>query len=295
VAEFADLSEVINRTTGGNSGTPVTYQFIKNGRHNAAAAVAPVAGRWTDLGPMEGSPAAAWAGTVPAAEASCDRTTTGALGQANPGGGRELYIVSGGASLGPAAGLLMVYDKLAIVGQTDSAVALSGTVTTAQVLTLDPPARANTTSTTTIGNEIWVGISTQIGTTLTTGTCDYNDQDNNATATSATFQIGGTGLREQHRLIPVPLATGDTGVKQVDNIDLAASTTTAGQLYVMLLRPVCFIPVPVAGQATFIDFLTGIPNGKGIKVLTDASLHLAFLSAGTAVPQVNCWLNMVER
>jgi hypothetical protein len=210
-----------------------------------------------------------------------DNTTDGGVKQADPGGGREKWLtgIVGGSS---QTGTILVYDRLAHDGT------FSGTVTTSQAVSFTPPSRYSSG----VGNAIFVEVSSAIGSTATTATCAYNDQDNNA-ATSPAFSIGGTGLQEAQRLIWVPLATGDTGVRNVTDIDLAATTGTAGDLAVVLAHPLAWIPVSGAGLGQVRDFITGLPSI--IKVETDACLSFAFLANGTTAPEVWGSLHMVER
>ena len=62
MAAIADLSDLINRSTGGNSGTPDNLFFFKRARVAGAAATAPIAGRPASLWTYDGQPSA---GTAP--------------------------------------------------------------------------------------------------------------------------------------------------------------------------------------------------------------------------------------
>lgn len=283
MAAITDASDYINRMTGGNSGTPEDLFFMKDARVAGAAAVATVAGRMTSLWPYEGYPSHG-VNPVSSTGAALDNTTQGGLKQTDPGGGRQKWLV-GVSAPATQVGTLILYDRLAQDGGFD------GTVTTSQTVSFTPPSRYNNG----IGNQIWLEIGTIIGTTGTTVTCQYENQSGSgsANATTPAVSIGGTGLREVGRIIPMTLAAGDTGVKNIADIDLAASTTTAGNIAALLVHPLCIIPTTQSGVAIPRDFLTGSPGP--IEIKTDACLAFAWLAQTTTAPQIPVGsLHMVE-
>lgn len=279
MAALTDLSDIINRVTGGNSGTPEHLFFYRDSRVDSAAAVATVAGRMTSLWQYEGVPSG---GAAPGAVAAPDNTTAGGLKQADPGGGRTKWLLGATAS-SSAAGTLILYDRLLHIS------GLSGTSTSAQTVggTL-----GRYTGSESSGNQIWVEIYTQIGTTATTVTASYTDQDGNASSTTTATAIGGTGLREAQRIIPLPLASGDTGVRAVASVTLAATTGTAGDFGVSIVRPLAVLPIGLLGAGTVRDFIAGLPSIQEIK--TDACLALAWLANTTTAPQVTGSIHCIE-
>lgn len=280
MAALTDLSDVINRLTGGNSGTPEQIFFHKQSRVGGAAAAAPIAGRHISLWGYEGSPSH---GVTPISStgAALDNTTQGGLKQVDPGGGRSKWLL-GGNVVTNVAGMLILYDRLAQDGGLD------GTNTAAQTVSFTPPTRYSDG----IGNQIWVEISTIIGTTGTTATCSYTDQDGNAGQTTPAFAIGATGLREAQRILPVPLAAGDYGVQNIANIDLVATTGTAGDFAILLVHPLLYIPVTQAGVPGERNCIAGFPSVVEIK--PDACLALAWMPNTTTV--LNWWgqFSMIE-
>lgn len=274
MAEIVDASDYINLMTGGGAGAPEDLFFHKQDRVAGAAAVATVAGRMTSLWPYEGCPSHG-VNPVSGTGAALDNTTQGGLKQTDPGGGRQKWLV--GVSIPVSqVGTLILYDRLAQDGGFDA------TVTTAQTVSFTPPSRYSDG----IGNQIWLEIGTIIGSTATTITCDYEDQDGSGSSnsTTPTVAFGGTGLREVGRIIPMSLAAGDTGVKNIANVDLAASTTTAGNFAALLVHPLCIIPTTQSGIAIPRDFLTG--SHGPIEIKTDACLALAWVAQGTTAPQI---------
>lgn len=267
---YTDLSAFINRATGGNSGSPEPRSWFKDARIAGAAAPATIAGRGHSLWTYDGNPAA---GAAPGgAWRNPTAATNGGLKQANPGGGREKWLSYGGGGAS-VAGTLLVYDRLGDIS------GLNGTTTTAQTFT-----GSLTRNTGGIGNRIWIEIYSQIGTTATTATCSYTNQAGTSGQVSPAFAIGGTNNREQTRIIEVSLASGDYGVQAVANVDLLATTGTAGDFGVTVIRPLLWLPWPVLGAGGDVSALA---KGIGpVEVDTDACIGLAWYANGTTAPQI---------
>lgn len=271
MAALTDLSDVINRRTGGNSGAPEDIWVYVDGRIGAAAATAPVAGRYTSLWSYNKNRMGS--GAIPSTSAVPTNATNGTLAQTNPAGGAQKWLVGSGCSFNTNCGI-MVYDRLVHSG------GLSGVTTTAQTTNL--PTSALTRYTSGEGNFIFVEISALIGTTTTTATIEYTNQDGTTGRVTPAFTIGGTGLREAQRFIIVPLADGDTGVRAIANLDLVATTGTAGDIAVGIGHPINFMVANTSGGMTVMDHLSGhqiLPE-----VMEDAALAYFFLASVTTVP-----------
>jgi hypothetical protein len=164
--------------------------------------------------------------------------------------------------------MLLLYDRLLHNG------GLSGTSTVAQ--TVGGTLTRNTGG---VGNIIFLEIYTQVGATATTIEVSYTNQGGTSGQITPAISFGGTGLREAQRLIPVPLASGDTGVQAVASVDLVAGTGTGGNFGVTIARPIAYIPINIGGVGGWRDFVTGLP---GIPKLDAGScLSLAFFSHDT--------------
>ncbi len=274
---LASLSELVNRLSGGNAGAPEHLTHWQDNRVGSAAAQATVAGRWTSLWLYNSHPAS---GAVPAAVEAPTRATSGALKQTNPGSGKEKWLL-GHEVMATQPGTLIVYDRLLHIG------GLNGTLTTAQTV-----AGSLTRNTGGVGNQIWVEIYTLIGTTATTITASYTNQAGTAGQTTVAASIGAAGLNEPQRIIPLPLASGDNGVRAVASVTLAATTGTAGNFGVTIARPLLSVVVPAGGVGSVRDAISGLPSIQ--KVDTDACLALAWLAAGTTVPQFMGLLHFVD-
>lgn len=263
-----DLSGMINRQTGGNSGSPEPLWFHRNGRRAGAAAATLIAGRWTSLWTHDGQPSA---GVAPGAVAIPTDATAGGLRQTDPGGGREKWLLGGGAA-GLAVCTVILYDRLLHIG------GLSGTVTTAQTV-----GGTLTRYTGGLGNFILAEIYTQIGATGTTITASYTDEGSTSGNTTPATAIGATNLREAERLIWLPLAAGDRGVQAVASVTLAATTGTAGDFGVTVAHPLAFATVGQTGLGTWRSFI----DGHGIpEIETDACLALAYFCGAVAVAEL---------
>lgn len=281
MSAIASLSDLVNRATGGNSGTPQAKTFWKDSRVGAAAAVSPVAGRMSSLWEYNGTPSH---GIPPTTVAIPDNTTDGGLKQTDPGGGRQLWL-TGGSVTASTQGGLMIYDRLLHIGSLD------GTNVGAQTV---GGSLTRYTGTLAAGNEIWVEIYAQIGATSRTITASYTDQGGAGGTTVATA-IGNTGLREAQRIIRLPLAAGDSGVRGVTSVTLSATTGTAGNFGVSIVRPLLWIPITSLGTPSLRESVAGLAGLAGpLEVLTDACLAMAWLANGTAVPSLEGHLNFIE-
>lgn len=276
---FADLSEVINRMTGGNSGTPENLFIAVDNRIDSAAAAATVAGKWSSLWRYNKSRGGS--GAVPSSAAAPDNATRGGLMQVDPSGGREKWLL-GQACISNAAGAMMLYDRLLHNG------GLSGTVTTAQ--TVGGTLTRNTGGE---GNQIWAEIYTLIGTTATTITASYTNQAGTSGRTTKAVSIGGTGNREAERLLPLPLQDGDTGVQAVASVTLAGTTGTAGSFGITIMKPIGIGIISGVALGYWRDYVAGLPGLP--KIDTDACLSLAFFANSTGAPQLMFAAGMAER
>ena len=282
MAAITDLSDLINRQSGGNDGNPNNLYFHKVPRVAGVAATAPIVGRGCSLWTYDGMPAG---GAVPTAGAIPTRSTTGALPFTAPG--MDLHLI--GTSITPlTAGVYLLYDRLFHIG------GLSGASTADQTVQGSTPSPALQRVGLGGGAGIiaWYEIYTAIGTTTTTLTMTYTDQDGN-TGQTATINIGATGFREVTRAQRIPLAAGDTGLRAIEKVKLTATTGTAGDFGITIAQPLAWIPVGVAGTAGWRDYTTGLP---GIPVINpDACLALMFIPAAATAPEVWGSLATVEK
>ena len=278
MAVIDDISVIVNRLTGGNSGTPDHASRYWDNRVDTLAATNTVQGRLTSLWQYEGAPAggAAPGGTVRVPT----NATDGAYKQANPGGGREKWLLSLNG-WGSSGGSLIIVDRLLDI----SGFAADATTTRTVGGTL-------TRNTGGLGNLIIAEIYTIVGTTATTITASYTNQAGTSGRTSTATAFGGTGLREAQRAIILPLQSGDTGVQACASCALAATTGTAGDYGITIARKIAQLDIPAGGGGAFRDLISGTP--AIIEVDTDACLAAYWVASGTAAPQAECTLHMIE-
>jgi hypothetical protein len=282
MAAITDLSDLINRQTGGNSGTPENLFFHKVPRIAGASATTPIAGRACSLWQYDGMPAG---GAVPTVAEVPTRTTQGSLPFTAPGGTREKWLI--GASIAPlVSGVFLLYDRLFHIG------GLSATLTTAQTVQGSPATPALTRNTSGAGNMAFYEIYTTVGGIGTTLTMTYTDQSGN-TGNTNTINFGGTNFRESTRAQRIPLAAGDTGIQSIQSVQLTASTGIAGNFGITIAQPLAWIPVGAAGMAGWRDYTTGLPGMPAID--TNACLSLMFIPSAATAPEVFGCLGFVEK
>lgn len=278
MAAITDLSDYINLSTGGGAAMPQHLSWFSDGRVGSTAAAAEAVARPKSLwhwNTTRGS------GAIPGAAAAPNNTTLGGLRQANPGGGRQLWL-TGAMMQFTNAGTWMLYDRLLHNG------GLSGTVITAQAV-----GGTLTRYTNGVGNMLAVEIYTAIGGTGTTAVINYTNQDGNPAVTPS-FVIGGAGFREAGRMIFVPLASGDSGVQGVTDIDLLASTTVAGSFGVTVVHPLLTLMNGGAGYPSQFDPAFMRPGV--VEVLTDACLaQLLIPSATSATTMAQAYVTLTEK
>lgn len=167
-----------------------------------------------------------WNGAAPATTEALTRDSTGAL--TPPRAATRLLAVD----IARETGALMLADRLV------HSAGLSGTSTSRQTTGLPTAALPRHTS----GDGVFAYLTawSAIGSTATTATVEYTNEDGDAKTT--TVVIGGSGEREAGALLPIPLAAGDRGVRSVEAVTLAATTGTAGNFGIVLAKPVAIIP-----------------------------------------------------
>lgn len=278
---IADLSDLINRVSGGNNGNPQHLWTWIDNRIGAAAGTTPVAGEFTSLWRYNATRGGC--GAIPTVAENPTRGTAGALKQANASGGRELHLL-GIEGWSSQVGSIVLYDRLAHIG------GLSGALTILQTVNLSTT-RYNTQATCD-GVRIAVEIYTQIGGTSTTITASYTNQDGTSGRTTQAVVIGGTGNRDAERLQFLPLQAGDTGVLSVQSVILSASTGVTGNFGITLIKDLVMATCSVSSTGFQRDCVTGLPSIP--KVEADACLAWYWLPINTNLPQLMLCPHFVE-
>lgn len=282
MAAITDLSDLINRATGGNSGTPENIWWHKVSRVSGVAPASITSGRMISFWQYDGSPSA---GAVPTSGAIPDNTTTGGLRQANPGGGRQKWLIQAGAVVN-TYGTLIIYDRLFHIG------GLSGTSTADQTVQGATPSPALTRYTDGVGTFAFYEVFTGIGSTQTTLTTTYTNTAN-ATQTS-TIPIGSSlyGTTAQRAQF-IPLASGDVGIKAIEKVKLTASTGTAGNFGIVIGKPLVYLVISATSVGSWRDYSTGLPSIP--EVPSNSCLSMLWIPGSSNAPDSFGCMSFVEK
>lgn len=262
-------------------------QFWRSEWNKITGAAAYTAGRWYDTSPLNGHPIAnAWAGTS-LTWTACDESTgngTQIFGIRNGGNVAtdikhllNLWAVTGVATGVPS--VLMLCDMQGywpgISMNSGSAQSLSGT-----------PAPRYTNG---AGCRLYLIITATSGATAHNLSMSYTDQDGNTgqalpvtvacTASAIVPHITHSGTAANNYGPFVPLASGDTGVRNVASVTLSAASG-AGTAALVMTRPLAVLPLTTASVAGERDLVNQFPSLPQIK--DGACLHF-LLFAGAAV------------
>ncbi len=239
------------------------------GRYCKSAQIATGTG-WNSEWISTGLPVAATAPGTTAA--TCDRTTTGALGQGNKAGAEQRAILrryGEGTSGTAVGGMFMLVDRLAQVG------GLSGTTITAQ--TVSTPALTRFTS----GAGVWAAaeIYTAVGATGTTITASYTNTTPTAGQLTQPVIFGGAGFSNARRLLPLSLAAGDVGITAVSTCTVLATTGTVGNFGITLFKTLGIWPTNATWP--FSNTMNPMGNMLPMSAIPDnACLQLLHFGAG---------------
>ena len=228
---------------------------------------ATVYGLTTPVNPVFGGSFFLMGGSVPSTAAACDAGTVGALPTCPIFSAltAQRWLVQAESMQSNAAtgyGALL-YDRLSHQG------GLSGIVATAQTTNLPTAALPRYTT----GAQVWIGLEiyTAVGATATTVTANYTNQAGTAGRTTKAVAFGGSGTNSAGTIVILPLADGDTGVRSVESVTLAATTGTAGNFGVTLIMPLFVLP-PAYGGIPESIYANGLMAGKMIELVSNACL-----------------------
>lgn len=184
-------------------------------------------------------PPSAPAAALPSTSTNPSSTMDGAFAQNSSGSFQQRMWVR--TITGQQAQNLIIMDRLSHVGGIVGNVATPQTVNTAALTRY------------TNGDGVWAAleIGNQIGVTSTTVTISYTNSQGVAGRTSQPIDIGNTGRREAARWFFFSLQEGDTGVRSVETLTFAATTGTAGDCAVVLVKPLLVLPNTTANYAEF--------------------------------------------
>jgi len=166
---------------------------------------------------------------------------------------------------GITSGKLIIYDRLFHNSE------MSGIITTDTSLGSVP----DLTRPDALGGgvELWGEIYTAIGATTATLNIKYTNQDG-TTGRNATYSHPANA-ESVGQMFPLILQAGDTGIRKPTSYNWSATTGTAGNFGLTLLRRICEIPLETKGQIySFADL------GQS-KIYDDACLAMMILCSAT--------------
>ena len=119
-----------------------------------------------------------------------------------------------------------------------------------------------------------------VGGTATTVTISYTNSAGVSGRTSTATSFGGSGFNQLGFLIPIPLQAGDTGIRSIESVTLAATTGIAGNFGVCMFKPLSMISLESATGAMPLDSVsTGCIIGSLAEIHPDACLTISVFSA----------------
>jgi hypothetical protein len=197
---------------------------------------------------------------------TCDRTTAGALGQAN---GAVQNWLARASAMANVRGTWILVDRLWHCRSMGFA-ASTYTVTTPGSL----PARITDSG---VGCEIWCEQNVAAGAASGTLTVNYLDTGGGAGAGVIAAVVSAPVIGQMQ---PVPLASGDLGVSQIVSA-VNSATWTSGSFGITILKRIVEIPVGVVGVGTVLDWA-----GCLATIHADACLQWIWLAETTTAPTV---------
>jgi hypothetical protein len=223
---------------------------------------AEAAGAWHSLWKIAGLPGAGYA---------CSRLTPGAIPFTNPASGAS-YLARLAFACGNVA-TMVLYDRLWACSGFDTTSVLLQVIAAAG----DLPARDRNGESAGDGVEMWLEVYAAPGTTAATWTVTYVNSE--GTGGRTTTFAHPANAEAVGMMIPLPLAAGDTGVRQVTGFQCSVSSGTAGNVGITLLRRIAEVPVPAAGVVTLLDGVSlGLP-----RIFNDSCLAMAILASTTSM------------
>lgn len=244
--------------------------------YQKTTAVAGVAGTWTDLGTATGStPVDAYAGTSLTFVATDDTYSGGAVYHGGDVSTATKHFLNASASVFAAAGapwILLCVDQVGYVPITTTDVTGTGSRTVTMTPISNTGAKVDRWAN---GAGLRAYFSTEVaptagGPNLTTFT--YTNQAGTTgktlgatvgfAATPVTGMIPHSGNAATRYGPFLPLAAGDSGIRDIENFTLSGGTayTGSGQLVLHLVRPLWQLPIPATGILTERDFVNQLPS-----------------------------------
>lgn len=266
-AGFASIGDALARASSGNSQT-LNGTISKTG---PTGVVASASSLWR-VGAM---PAAGGAGSAAPGGRAPDKSTTGAMAFNNPASG-TLHLVGADFSASVINNAVMVYDRIFDVAKTINSTATESVTGVPTRYQSSTPGDADYAG----GNFLFMEVGgTQLANTAHNWTtCLYRDEAGNDAQTlpSVTGNPGGVATIVDRFDMPVntwfaPLATGDVGIKDLNQMQCSALVAT-GALNFVIGHPIGIMSFPVINSLLPFDWLTN--RNQAPRIFNDAALAM---------------------
>lgn len=256
-------------------------QITTNGKYGRidyakTTAVAGVAGTWTDLGTATGSvPASTYAGTSLTFVPTDDTWSEGVIPHGGDVSTATKHFLNASGYVFAAAGapwVLMCVDQVGYVPITGTDVTGTSSRTITMTAISNTSAKVDRYAN---GAGLRAYFSTEVAPTLGgpnltamtyTNTAGTTGRSIGVTvgfaATPVTGQVPHSGNAATRYGPFLPLAAGDTGIKDLEAFTLSGGTAYGGtgQLVLHLVKPLWQIPIPASGILTERDFVNQLPS-----------------------------------
>jgi hypothetical protein len=262
---FTSISDALARASSGDG------QML-NGGQIAKSGSTGVVGSASSLWRQGSQPASGATSAAAPAGAAPTKATTGAMRFNNPSSG-TLHLVGADFSANVINNCVMLYDRIFNVAKT-----MNSTAT--EAVTGVPTRYQNTTPGTEDSAEgnflfIEVGGTALAATAHNWTTCLYTDSDGNANQTLPSV-TGNSGAIVDRFDMPVnnwfcPLASGDAGIKDLDQMQCSAAVAT-GVINFVIGHPIGVMAFPVINSLLPFDWLTN--RRQAPRIFDDACLAL---------------------
>lgn len=237
---------------------------------NKASIATQIAGGFSSLWRATGTPGQ---GAVPTTAAVCTKALTGAFSFSNPTDPVKSYLARLFFLSANSATDIQMHDRLAHMG------GLSGTVTTAQTVSVDVSGSSNNLDnrrgdTNFSDVQWWLEWYTATGSTAVSATCAVT-YDDNSTGNVVVAVPASTGAS---RLLAILPAVVGRYIKSIQSVTLSATTGTAGNFGVTASRSLCGVSLGLANSGVVADWAyLGLP-----RVHDDACLAMIMIPGTTS-------------
>ena len=243
-----------------------SYEFKMNFQKSPSVARGFLGTTWTS---------AAKPGAAPSTPTTCDNTTIGAMNKETPIGSTDSDWRLNSVTSNMGGGLstqYLILDRLSHSG------GLATNTTSPQTTNLPTAALTRYTN----GYNVFIFLefyASTAGSTVTTATVSYTNQDGTPGRTSKPAVIGAStfGGSETGRFLMIPFQDGDTGIRSVESVTLDADTGAAGNFGITLFKIVAMTG-PVRDYLYSSNFYHAILGGAG---------HLEPILPGACLSLVN--------